>query len=45
MTRAWDGATVKDGHAQLFKGPMKPVDEKQLAVWKKASAEPPVRAR
>ncbi|MFE0651994.1 hypothetical protein ACFVZH_25785 [Streptomyces sp. NPDC059534] len=38
-TRAWPD-TVKDGHAQLFKGEMKPLDDAQLTVWKKAVALP-----
>lgn len=32
--------TVTDGRAQLYQGEMKPVDDAQLAVWKKAAALP-----
>jgi hypothetical protein len=38
-THAWTDAT-NDGHAQLYQGEMKPVDDAQLAVWKKAVALP-----
>lgn len=38
-THAW-ADTVKDGHAQLYQGEMKPVDDAQLAVWKEAAALP-----
>ncbi|MEU8543014.1 hypothetical protein AB0C52_24020 [Streptomyces sp. NPDC048717] len=40
-TRSW-GDAVPGGQGQLFMGPMRPVDETQLAVWRKA-AELPVR--
>jgi len=30
----------KDGHAQLYQGEMRPVDDRQLAVWRKAVALP-----
>ncbi len=36
---AWADA-VKDGHAQLYQGEMKPVDEAQLNVWKEAITIP-----
>lgn len=38
-THGW-ADTAKDGHAQLYQGEMKPVDDAQLAVWKKAAALP-----
>ncbi|MFB7588474.1 hypothetical protein [Streptomyces sp. NPDC056169] len=38
-THAWADAT-KDGHAQLYQGDMKPVDDAQLAVWREAVALP-----
>ncbi|MFJ4340179.1 hypothetical protein [Streptomyces sp. NPDC088915] len=44
-TRAWDDATVKGGHAQLFKGPMKPVNDEQLTAWKQAAELLPVRTQ
>ncbi|MFC9703435.1 hypothetical protein ACFTWD_22375 [Streptomyces sp. NPDC056943] len=31
---------AKDGHAQLYQGEMKPVDDRQLAVWREAVALP-----
>ncbi|MER7520794.1 hypothetical protein [Streptomyces sp. NPDC126499] len=40
-THAWADA-AKDGHAQLYQGPMKPVDAAQLSVWKRAVALPVV---
>ncbi|GAA3396180.1 hypothetical protein [Streptomyces roseoviridis] len=40
-THAW-ADTVKDGHAQLFQGPMEPVDDAQLSAWKRAAALPVV---
>ncbi|MCZ0982957.1 hypothetical protein O1L60_39385 [Streptomyces diastatochromogenes] len=36
-TQAWDDTSLKDGHAQFFKGPMKPVDAEQLTAWKQAA--------
>ncbi|GAA3918358.1 hypothetical protein GCM10022244_29500 [Streptomyces gulbargensis] len=44
-TRAWDDTTLKDAHAQLFKGPMKPVDHDQLTAWKQAAALPQTQPR
>ncbi|MFB7453313.1 hypothetical protein [Streptomyces sp. NPDC056194] len=38
-THTW-ADTTNDGHAQLHQGGMKPVDDVQLAVWKKAVALP-----
>ncbi|MGW4781466.1 hypothetical protein ACWEPA_33010 [Streptomyces filamentosus] len=40
-TAAWTD-TAKDGHAQLYQGEMKPVDDTQLTVWKEAAALPVV---
>lgn len=38
-THAW-ADTAKDGHAQLYQGEMKPVDDGRPAVWRKAVALP-----
>ncbi|MEU3605679.1 hypothetical protein AB0E83_09525 [Streptomyces sp. NPDC035033] len=38
-TAAWTDP-AKDGHAHLYQGEMKPVDDAQLAVWKKAATLP-----
>ncbi|WP_282695922.1 hypothetical protein [Streptomyces sp. CC208A] len=43
-THAW-ADTARDGHAQLYQGEMKPVDDVQSAVWKKAAALPVVPDR
>ncbi|MFB7512916.1 hypothetical protein [Streptomyces sp. NPDC056144] len=37
-TQPWDAATVENGHSQMFKGEMKPVDDAQVTAWKKAAA-------
>ncbi|MFB7512968.1 hypothetical protein [Streptomyces sp. NPDC056144] len=38
-THAWADA-VNDGHAHLYEGEMRPVDDGQLATWRKAAALP-----
>ncbi|MFD3530181.1 hypothetical protein [Streptomyces sp. NPDC058664] len=38
-THAWADVT-ENGHAQLYQGPMVPVDDAQLTEWKKAVALP-----
>ncbi|MFF5972351.1 hypothetical protein ACFY7C_12615 [Streptomyces sp. NPDC012769] len=38
-THAW-ADPAKDGHAQLYQGPMKPVDTAQLTAWKEAATLP-----
>ncbi|MFE6222434.1 hypothetical protein [Streptomyces sp. NPDC057854] len=40
-THAW-ADTVKDGHAQLYQGEMRPVDDAVLAVWREAAGLPVV---
>ncbi|MET9347624.1 hypothetical protein [Streptomyces termitum] len=43
-TNAWTDP-VGDGHAQLYQGALKPVDDALLATWKAAAALPLVPAR
>ncbi|MFD4385518.1 hypothetical protein [Streptomyces sp. NPDC058495] len=43
-THAWADVT-KNGHAHLYEGEMNPVDDAELAVWRKAAALPMVSAR
>ncbi|MEU8764684.1 hypothetical protein [Streptomyces sp. NPDC048659] len=38
-TNAW-ADPAKDGHAHLFEGAMRPVDDDQLSVWRSAAALP-----
>ncbi|MFF5787986.1 hypothetical protein ACFY8P_23855 [Streptomyces sp. NPDC012693] len=38
-TNAW-ADPAKDGHAQLYQGEMRPVDEAQLSMWKEAVSIP-----
>ncbi|MER5309816.1 hypothetical protein ABT034_18760 [Streptomyces sp. NPDC002773] len=35
-TRTWEDSVIQNGHAQMFKGDMEPVDDQQLAVWREA---------
>ncbi|MFB7513254.1 hypothetical protein [Streptomyces sp. NPDC056144] len=37
-TSAWE-----DGHMQLYQGAMRPVDDVQLALWRRLAALPPVK--
>ncbi|MFJ5711610.1 MULTISPECIES: hypothetical protein [unclassified Streptomyces] len=43
-THGWTD-TAKDGHAQLYQGEMRPVDDALLTVWKKAAALPVLSER
>ncbi|WP_405854539.1 hypothetical protein OG361_17290 [Streptomyces sp. NBC_00090] len=39
-TQTWEDSVIENGHAQMFKGEMKPVDATQLTAWKKALTLP-----
>lgn len=43
-TSAWDDV-AKNGHAHLYQGAMKPVDDAEIEAWKKAAALPVISDR